>query len=110
MTLQQKKHATGADRIDWNLTNHAPAPEQIEAIERLRQWAKDLGYQIDQRCPESREKSLALTALEETVMWAVAAVARAIVEPPAKPCDSSILCPATNHIPGCYRAEPSCSP
>lgn len=35
----------------------------------------ELANQIDESLPESREKSLALTALQESLMWANAAVA-----------------------------------
>jgi hypothetical protein len=31
---------------------------------------------IDNNCPDSREKSLAMTNLEQAVMWANAAIAR----------------------------------
>lgn len=55
-----------------SLTNHTPAgPEAIERIESLRSSAKELGRHIIANCPDSRERSLALTHLEETVMWAV---------------------------------------
>jgi hypothetical protein len=65
------------ERIDHDLTNHAPAgPEVIARFERLREVAKELGHSIAAECPASREQSLALTHLEQTVMWAVAAIAR----------------------------------
>ena len=60
-----------------NLTNHAPADEDvIDRFETIRETAKVLASRIDARCPESREKSLAFTNLEQTVMWAVASIAR----------------------------------
>ena len=37
---------------------------------------KELAYLIDGICPNSREKSLAMTKLEESVMWANASIAR----------------------------------
>jgi hypothetical protein len=79
VTLKAKQFATEDDRVSWNLTNHTPAQAQIEAIEHVRDYAKDLGFLINQECPASRERSLALTALEETVFWAVASIARAEV-------------------------------
>jgi hypothetical protein len=48
-------------------THHAPNPEQIQKYTYLRNSAK---------VPESREKSLAITHLEEVVMWANAGIAR----------------------------------
>lgn len=68
---------TNQARIDHNLTNHAPKDDEVVArFESVRAAAKELGYVIDGLCPEGREKSLALTNLEQTVMWAVAAIAR----------------------------------
>lgn len=38
--------------------------------------AKELALLVDELCPEGREKSLAITKIEESVMWANAAIAR----------------------------------
>lgn len=62
--------------LEWNLTNHTPTPEQIVKIEQVRLHARLLGGVIE-TLPPSRERSLAITALEECTMWAVAGVARA---------------------------------
>lgn len=60
-----------------NLTNHPPRHDSIvHRFETLRSHAKDLGSAIIALTPASREQSLALTNLEQTVMWAVAAIAR----------------------------------
>lgn len=42
----------------------------------IRQSCKRLAYEINSSVPDSREKSLAITALEECMMWANAAIAR----------------------------------
>jgi hypothetical protein len=63
-------------RIENNFTYHAPKEGQSEKYDRLRREAKGLAYEIDIRCPDSREKSLAMTKLEEAVMWANASIAR----------------------------------
>lgn len=42
----------------------------------IRTAVKQLAYVIDNVCPDGREKSLAFTRLEETVMWANKAVSR----------------------------------
>lgn len=57
-----------------SLTNQTPTAEQVERIEAIRTAARDLGAEVLERCPFSRERSLALTHLEETTMWAVKAV------------------------------------
>jgi hypothetical protein len=61
---------------DWNLTNHTPTEEAIKKIESLRELAKDYAEGIIKLCPESRERSLALTSLEQTNYNAVAGIVR----------------------------------
>jgi hypothetical protein len=64
-------------RIHHNLTNHPPKDDATGLrMETVRVYAKTLGRNIEQCCPESREKALALTNLEQSVMWAIAAIAR----------------------------------
>lgn len=62
--------------IENNFKYHKPQEGQPERYERLREEAKELAYSIDVLCPNSREKSLAMTKLEESIMWANAAIAR----------------------------------
>lgn len=57
-------------------TYHSPKDTQPERYERIRYKAKMLAAFINEKCPDSREKSLAMTKLEEAVMWANAAIAR----------------------------------
>lgn len=63
-------------QIENNFTYHAPKPGQPEIYEQIREKAKELAYLIDSQVPKSREQSLALTNLEQAVMWANAGVAR----------------------------------
>ena len=44
--------------------------------QELRDRAKALADLLDELCPDSREKSLAFTKLEECVFWANASIAR----------------------------------
>ena len=67
---------TGSD-IDNRFTYHAPTPDQVETYGRIRAQARELAHDLNAVCPEGREKSLAITHLEETVFWANAAIARA---------------------------------
>jgi hypothetical protein len=62
--------------IENNFSYHSPNNGQPVKYEALRNKAKELAYLIDELCPKSREKSLAMTKLEEAVMWANASVAR----------------------------------
>ena len=59
------------DRINKSLTNHTPDITTITHIEMLRKDAKTFGSAIAAYCPPGRERSLAVTKLEEAVMWAV---------------------------------------
>lgn len=58
-------------RIHRSLTNITPSAETIETIEKLRSTAKLMGASIVNYCEPSRERSLALTHLEDSTMWAV---------------------------------------
>ncbi|MGD6870027.1 DUF7681 family protein [Bacillus cereus] len=64
------------EQIENTFSYHPPAEGQPEKYEALREKAKEFAYLIDELCPASREKSVALTNLETAVMWANAAVAR----------------------------------
>ena len=62
--------------IDNNFTYHAPKEDQIERYKEIRSNAKQFAKLLDSLCPPSRERSLAMTKLEECVMWANASIAR----------------------------------
>lgn len=57
-------------------TYHPPKNSQAERYELIRSEALQFALTLDDECPESREKSLAITNLEQAVMWANAAIAR----------------------------------
>lgn len=61
---------------DWNFTNHKPTAEAIKKMEGLRSTAKAMKDAIIGMAPHSRERSLALTNLEQVVFYSVAAIAR----------------------------------
>lgn len=65
-----------SQQIENNFMYHAPKEGQPEIYTRLRESGKELAYLIEEMVPNSREKSLAMTKLEEAVMWANAGVAR----------------------------------
>lgn len=70
------KKAVDLARLDRIYTYHAPKADQPPRYTLLRDQAKALAARIVENCPDSRERSLALTAVEEAVMWANAAIAR----------------------------------
>lgn len=62
--------------LENRFTYHPPKPGQAEIYEALRTFALNFARTIDMQAPDSREKSLAITHLEDAVMWANAAIAR----------------------------------
>jgi len=67
---------TLAERIERDFTYHPPKPNQVPKYEQVRAQAMTLASIMAIQAPESRELSLAITKLEEAVMWFNAAVAR----------------------------------
>jgi hypothetical protein len=59
-----------------NFMYRAPKDDQPERYETLRRCALHFADLIVEVAPASREQSLALTKLEEAIMWANAAIAR----------------------------------
>jgi len=57
-------------------TYHPPTNEQTGKYEELRRNAFNLAILINALVPESREKSLAITNLEQSIFWANAGIAR----------------------------------
>ncbi len=65
-----------ANYIEKCFTYHPPKEGQAERYKEIRDMAKIFAQELCRFCPDSRERSLALTKLEEVVMWANAAIAR----------------------------------
>jgi hypothetical protein len=64
------------DDLINRFTYHPPKPGQPERYEGLRAAALTLARKINDQSPASREQSIALTHLEQAIMWANAAIAR----------------------------------
>ena len=64
------------EQIEHNFKYHSPKAGQPELYVEIRDTAKVLALLFLKSCPDGREKSLALTKLEEAVMWANASIAR----------------------------------
>lgn len=64
------------DEIDKRFDHHPPTPDKAVVHEAARKHMKASADFLNSLLPESREKSLAFTALEEALMWANAAIAR----------------------------------
>lgn len=62
--------------LENRFTYHPPKDNQAARYEILRAAGRSLAEEINHSCPDSREKSLAITHLEDAIMWANAAIAR----------------------------------
>jgi hypothetical protein len=62
--------------LDNRFTYHPPKPGQADIYQDIRLHARSFAALINERAPDGREKSLAITHLEDAVMWTNAAIAR----------------------------------
>ena len=65
-----------AEEINNIFSYHPPKKGQCEIYEAIREKAKEFAVFINQVCPDSREKSISFTSLENSVFWANASIAR----------------------------------
>jgi hypothetical protein len=64
------------EELRIRFTYHPPKGNQKERYEDMRDLGGKLAELIDSAAPDCREKSLAITKLEEMIMWVNAAIAR----------------------------------
>jgi hypothetical protein len=65
--------------LELRFLYHPPASEDVRDLHaKVRAHCLDLARMLDFILPECRERSLAITHLEETMMWSNAAIARRI--------------------------------
>lgn len=62
--------------LEKRFNYHVPTPRKVGVHEIMRQECKALAYKIKALVPAGREQSLALTHLEDVMMWSNAAIAR----------------------------------
>ena len=65
-----------AEDLGNRFTYHKPKDDQPERYVLVRAQARELAQCILESTPPSREQSLALTKLEESIFWANAGIAR----------------------------------
>lgn len=64
-----------ADDLHHRHAHHPPTGPAVALHEEIRERGIEFAVWLNEHLPESRELSLALTAVQETTMWANAAVA-----------------------------------
>lgn len=64
------------ERIESDFAFHAPRNVDSVKYEQMRANGKALASLIIALCPAGRERSAAMTKLEEAIMWANAGIAR----------------------------------
>lgn len=64
------------DDITNRFTYHPPKDDQPARYSAIRAEAREFALLLCEKCPGSRELSLAITHLEEAVFWGNAAIAR----------------------------------
>jgi len=62
--------------LENNFKYHPPTKEKEKLYVEYREKCKELAYFIIHNFPDIRERSLAITKLEEAMMWANAGLAR----------------------------------
>ena len=62
--------------LDTRFDHHPTDALKAQLHQLIRNIFKDAAEVVAHECPEGREKSLAITKLEEAMFWANAAVAR----------------------------------
>ena len=60
--------------IDKPYAYHKPSPDGFDKINKLREIFSEVERVINEVCPNSRHRSLAITNNEQTAMWAIKAV------------------------------------
>jgi len=74
MPFQLPKQHVRYGVIDKPYAYHKPSPEGLEKINKLRAHFSEGERLIKEVCPESRQRSVAITENETTAMWAIKAV------------------------------------
>lgn len=70
-----ERKAALLQQIENSFTYHSPKNDQPARYEALRAKAKELALLIVEMVPDSRERALAITNLEQSIMWANKGVA-----------------------------------
>ena len=64
------------DKIERNFSHIPTRTEDIPKFDELRATTKELAYCIELLVPDGRDKSLAMTKLEECLQWAILGIVK----------------------------------
>ena len=64
------------ERLDRDFIHHTPKGDQSGRYTAIRNITREVALYFMDHCPDSQERSLAITKLEEAVFWANASIAR----------------------------------
>ncbi len=70
------KETMTLEDIDNRFDYHKPDTLKVGQHETIREQCRHLAYSFESLIPAGREKSLAITKLEEAMFWANAGIAR----------------------------------
>ncbi len=76
-------HATPSSRadIDQRFNYHLSGEDRVVTLDYVRGQCAHIAHCLDEVLPPGREKSLALTKLEEALMWSNASIAKTAPQP-----------------------------
>jgi|ERR1044071_561421 len=72
--LQVTEQELATMPIEKAFAYHKPSPDGLTKVNALREAFSAVKAAIETHCPESRQRSVALTELETAAMWAIKAV------------------------------------
>lgn len=75
-TLKENNNYTRKSLIENAFSWHNATEESRKKMNQVRTKLKKLATELDELCPESREKSLAMTHLEEVMFWANSSIVK----------------------------------
>ena len=87
--------AIGQDELHKRFAYHPATPDTATTYSILRDLFERLATAVDELTPDSREKSLAVTHLEDSLMWANKAVAMTVPVDDETPHVARVLPPGT---------------
>lgn len=76
MSDARKEYLHNMLDLEKRFAYHPPKNDQLERYTAIRAHILSVAKDIAQRCPDSRERSLAFTHLEEAMFYANASIAR----------------------------------